>query len=119
VAALLLSSRSRGHSNGGFTLIELLIVVGSSGHCRRYPVIWLARARQSDNEAPALGHPKCGGYVQCFGGEFRRDVSRGGRSVDRGATGTRSFGSDRRGTIYYSGAASIPNPIPAGLDYVQ
>lgn len=39
--------------------------------------------------------------------------------VGRGVTGSRSFGSDRRGTIYFSSTAAIPNPIPAGLDFIQ
>ena len=39
--------------------------------------------------------------------------------VGRGVTGTRSFGSDRRGTIFYSSTATIPNPIPDGLDFIQ
>ena len=35
--------------------------------------------------------------------------------VTRGQTGTRSFGSDRRGTIYYRNTAAVQNPIPATL----
>jgi prepilin-type N-terminal cleavage/methylation domain-containing protein len=31
----------------------------------------------------------------------------------RGETGTRSFGADRRGSIYYSTTAAVDNPIPA------
>jgi hypothetical protein len=33
--------------------------------------------------------------------------------VSRGQTGTRSFGSDHRGTIYYSNTAALANPIPS------
>jgi len=40
--------------------------------------------------------------------------------VSRGNTGERSFGSDRRGTVYFSGTTTIPNPIPAGFsDWIQ
>ena len=40
--------------------------------------------------------------------------------LTRGVSGTRSFGSDRRGTIYFSITASIPNPIPPGLtEFIQ
>ena len=39
--------------------------------------------------------------------------------LTRGETGSRSFASDRRGTIYSETAASIPNPIPAGTDFIQ
>src|SRR5688500_11005366 len=39
--------------------------------------------------------------------------------VSRGGTGTRSFASDRRGTIYYDISASVANPIPDGLDFIQ
>ena len=40
--------------------------------------------------------------------------------VSRGQTGTRSFASDHRGTIYFSNTASIANPIPAALtDFIQ
>jgi len=39
----------------------------------------------------------------------------GANPVSRGQTGTRSFGSDHRGTIYYDNAAAIANPIPAAL----
>ncbi len=40
--------------------------------------------------------------------------------VTRGTTGTRSFGSDQRGTIYYFYTSAVPNPIPAVLTtYVQ
>ena len=35
--------------------------------------------------------------------------------VSRGQTGTRSFGSDHRGTIYFGNTAAIANPIPAAL----
>ena len=35
--------------------------------------------------------------------------------VSRGQTGTRSFGSDHRATIYYDNTAAIANPIPAAL----
>jgi prepilin-type N-terminal cleavage/methylation domain-containing protein len=40
--------------------------------------------------------------------------------VSRGNTGERSFGSDRRGTVYYSVTVPIPNPIPDGFtDWIQ
>lgn len=40
--------------------------------------------------------------------------------ASRGQTGTRSFGSDHRGTIFYSNTAAVPNPIPPALtDFLQ
>jgi hypothetical protein len=40
--------------------------------------------------------------------------------ISRGQTGTRSFATDHRGTIYYSNTATIANPIPAALtDFIQ
>jgi prepilin-type N-terminal cleavage/methylation domain-containing protein len=174
----------------GFTLIELLIVVAVIGLLAAIAVISLARARQSGNEASAIGSVRAvtsgqAAYAaSCGGGGYAQsnaDLAKGpaggvafispdlekadlaanaksGYTVDvndnadadnrditppaetcnassaasramyhvaadpltRGVSGTRSFGSDRRGTIYYSITAAIPNPIPAGLtDYVQ
>jgi hypothetical protein len=39
----------------------------------------------------------------------------GADPVSRGQTGTRSFGSDHRGTIYFNNTTAIANPIPDGL----
>jgi type IV pilus assembly protein PilA len=40
--------------------------------------------------------------------------------ITRGETGVRSFGSDRRSTVYFSNAAVVPNPIPAAFtDFIQ
>jgi hypothetical protein len=33
-----------------------------------------------------------------------------------GQTGTRRFGSDHNGTIYFNNTAAIANPIPPALD---
>ena len=189
MAHVLLSSPSRLRSDSGFTLIELLVVVATIGILASIAVISLSRARQSGNEASAIGSMRAvvsgqAAYSSACGGggyaQSNADLAKGpngapafispdlekadlaanaksGYTVDvndsadpdnrdvrqaadtcnasaensramyhvvadplgRGVTGTRSFGSDRRGTIYYSSTASIPNPIPAGLDFIQ
>ena len=173
----------------GFTLIEILVVIAIIGVLASIAIISMARARQSGNEASAIGSLRAitsgqaayasscgsGGYAQSNadlakgpvgGAPFispdlekadelataksgyvidvddnadpdNRDVrpaaetcngsaaaSRAmyhvaGDPVSRGGSGNRSFGSDRRETIYYSIAAPVANPIPGGLDFIQ
>jgi type IV pilus assembly protein PilA len=44
----------------------------------------------------------------------------GADPVTRGETGVRSFGSDRRGTIYFEAASPVANPIPDGFsNFIQ
>ena len=189
MAQALLGPRARTRSDSGFTLIELLIAVAIIGILAAIAVISMTRARQSGNEASAIGSMRAitGGQAayasSCGGGGYaqsnadlakapngsppfispdlekadlaasaksgyvvdvndnadpdNRDVQTAAETcnasaaasramyhvvadpVSRGVTGTRSFGSDRRGTIYFSSTAAIANPIPAGLDFIQ
>jgi len=76
VAQALLGPRARTRSDSGFTLIELLIAVAIIGILAAIAVISMIRARQSGNEASAIGSMRAitGGQAayasSCGGGGY-------------------------------------------------
>ena len=68
------------------------------------------------NEDVAIAADTCNGSSA----NSRRNYLVRADPLTRGNTGQRSFGSDRRATVYFHLSASLPNPIPAAYpDFLQ
>jgi prepilin-type N-terminal cleavage/methylation domain-containing protein len=86
------------------------------GHGKSGYLVAITDNAEATNRDAGLAAGTCNGSTA----NPRTNYFVGADPVQRGETGVRSFGSDRRATVYFSNAAAIPNPIPATLsDFVQ
>lgn len=86
--------------------LELADQVGNSKSGYRVAV---SDSADPANRDVAIAADTCNGSTA----NSRRNYHVAADPVSRGADGERSFGSDRRATIYYNFTAAVPNPIPA------
>jgi len=102
--------------NGSPFITLDLELADQAGHSKSGYQVTVADSHEPDNGDVTVAANTCNGSSA----NSRLNYFAGADPVTRGETGVRSFGSDRRGTIYFDPATTVANPIPAGFsNFIQ